>query len=75
MILQSSEGGGMRLFLGMIFGALLTIAGVYVADSRADGVEGRRMVNWDVVGQRLDELTTEMQTIWHDFTRQITGPP
>jgi hypothetical protein len=75
MILQSSEGSGMRLFLGMIFGALLTIAGVYVADSRADGVERRRMVNWDVVGQRLNDLTTEMQTIWHDFTRQMTGPP
>jgi hypothetical protein len=75
MILKSSEGGGMRLFLGIIFGALLTIGGVYVADSRADGVEQRRMVNWDVVGQRVNDLTTEMQTIWHDFTRQMTGPP
>lgn len=75
MILKSSEGGGMRLFLGIIFGGLLTIGGVYVADSRADGVEQRRMVNWDVVGQRVNDLTTEMQTIWHDFTRQMTGPP
>jgi hypothetical protein len=65
----------MRLFLGLIFGALLTIGGVYVADSSADGVERRRMVNWDVVGQRLDELTTDLQVIWHDFTRQMTGPP
>ena len=75
MILNYSEGGGMRLFLGIIFGALLTIGGVYVADSRADGVEQRRMVNWDVVGQRVNDLTTEMQTMWHDFTRQMTGPP
>jgi hypothetical protein len=75
MILKSSEGGGMRLFLGMIFGALLTIGTVYVADSRTDGVVQRRMVNWDVVGQRVNDLTTEMQTMWHDFTRQMTGPP
>ena len=65
----------MRLLLGMIFGALLTVAGAYIVDSRADGVEQRRMVNWDVVGQRADELTTNLQTLWHDFTRQITGPP
>ena len=75
MIFKYSEGGGMRLFLGMIFGALLTIVGVYIADSRADGVAQRRMVNWDVVGQRVNELTTELQTMWHDFTRQMTGPP
>jgi len=75
MIFEHSEGGGMRLFLGMIFGALLTIVGVYIADSRADGVAQRRMVNWDVVGQRVNELTTELQTMWHDFTRQMTGPP
>ena len=62
----------MRLFLGIIFGALLTIGGVYVADSSADGVEQRPMVNWDVVGQRLSELTSDMQVMWHDFTRQMT---
>ncbi len=75
MIWRSSEGGFMRLFLGIIFGALLTIGGVYVADSSADGVEQRPMVNWDVVGQRLSELTADMQVMWHDFTRQMTGPP
>ncbi len=65
----------MRLFLGMIFGAWLTIGGVYVADSRADGVERRPMVNWDVVGEMLNDLTTDMRKVWHDFTRQMTGPP
>jgi hypothetical protein len=33
------------------------------------------MVNWDVVGQRVDQLTADLQVMWHDFTRQITGPP
>jgi hypothetical protein len=65
----------MRLFLGMIFGALLTVGGAYVVDSSADGVEQRPMVNWDVVGQRLTEFTADMQVMWHDFTRQMTGPP
>jgi hypothetical protein len=60
--------------------SLLTIAGVYFADSRAkpaaEGVETERpMVNWDVVGKRVDELTAEAQTIWNDFTREMTGPP
>jgi hypothetical protein len=65
----------MRLLLGMILGALLVVGVAYIVDSRVDGVEQRRMVNWDVVGQRVDELTTDLQTMWHDFTRQITGPP
>ena len=65
----------MRLLLGLILGALFTVGGAYILDSRADVVEQRRMVNWDVVGQRVDELTANLQVLWHDFTRQITGPP
>jgi hypothetical protein len=65
----------MRLLLGLILGALLTVGGAYILDSRADGVTQRRMVNWDVVGQRVDELTANLQVMWNDFTRQITGPP
>jgi hypothetical protein len=66
---------GMRLLLGMIIGALLTVGGAYVADSRADPLQGGRMVNWDVVGQKVGELTADLRVIWDDFTRQITGPP
>ena len=70
----------MRLIFGMIIGSLLTIAGVYFADSRAkvpaEGVEAERpMVNWDVVGKKVDELTADAKTIWNDFTREMTGPP
>jgi hypothetical protein len=72
---KSAGGGYMRLLLGLILGALFTVGGAYILDSRADGVEQRRMVNWDVVGQRADELTANLQVLWHDFTRQITGPP
>lgn len=65
----------MRLLFGMIIGALLTIGGVYVVDSRADPLHGGRMVNWNVVGEKLSDLTVDLHRIWDDFTRQITGPP
>jgi hypothetical protein len=65
----------MRFLLGIIVGALLMIVAVYVLDASADGVEQKRMVNWDVVGERLGSLTEGMRAIWGDFTREITGPP
>lgn len=65
----------MRFLLGVILGALLTIVGVYIVDMRADGVDQRHMVNWDVVGERLNQLTAGAQQVWADFTREITGPP
>ena len=65
----------MKFLLGMIVGALLTVLGTYIADSRSATVEQRRMVNWDVVGQKLDTLTADAQSVWNDFTREITGPP
>jgi len=33
------------------------------------------MVNWDVVGERLGDLTAGARRVWGDFTREITGPP
>lgn len=76
MIGQSSgEAAGMRFLLGVIIGALLTMGTAYIVDSRADPLQGTRMVNWDVVGERVSELTADLRVIWDDFTRQITGPP
>jgi hypothetical protein len=75
MIGSVSGRTGMRLLFGMIIGALLTIGGAYVADSRADPLQGGRMVNWDVVGEKVGELTADLRTVWEDFTRRITGPP
>jgi hypothetical protein len=65
----------MRFFLGVIVGALLTIGTAYIVDSRSDPLQGSRMVNWQVVGEKVDELTADLRTVWADFTRQITGPP
>ncbi len=66
---------GMRFLLGVIVGVLLTVGVAYVADSRADPLQGGRMVNWTVVGEKLNERTADLQTVWENFTRQITGPP
>ena len=65
----------MRFLFGVIIGALLTIGGAYIVDSRTDPLQGTRMVNWTVVGERVDELTAGLQRVWDNFTRQITGPP
>ena len=65
----------MRFLLGMIFGALLTVAAAYISDSTSDPLRGGRMVNWTVVGEKVSDLTVDLRRIWHDFTRQITGPP
>ena len=65
----------MRFIFGMIIGVLLTVGAAYIADSRTDPLQGTRMVNWTVVGERLDELTVGLQQVWDDFTRKITGPP
>ena len=65
----------MRFIFGMIIGALLTIGAAYVTDSRVDPLQGGRMVNWTVVGEKVNELTADLRRLWDDFTRQFTGPP
>jgi len=65
----------MRLLLGIILGALLTVGAAYIADSQSDASQGGRMVNWDVVGEKVGVLTVDLRRVWSDFTRKITGPP
>jgi hypothetical protein len=65
----------MRLLFGIILGALLTVGAAYIADSRSDPLQGGRMVNWDVVGEKVGVLTVDLRRMWSDFTRKITGPP
>ena len=65
----------MRFLTGFILGALLTIVGVYIVDLQAEGEQPQRMVNWDVVGERVNGLTAGAQAMWADFTSEMTGPP
>ena len=55
----------MRLILGMILGAVLTVSAAYVVDtSKAPGAAEPRMVNWDVVGRNVDTLATMIKQGW-----------
>ncbi|CAN7713947.1 hypothetical protein LJR220_007054 [Bradyrhizobium sp. LjRoot220] len=62
----------MRVFLGMILGALLLVCGVYVYDSMntSSVVSGqvaqtnRTIVNWDVAASDLRTLKTRAQEEW-----------
>ena len=62
----------MRVFLGMILGALLLIGGVYIYDSMqtstvANGQvaqNGRTIVNWDVAASDWSALKTRAHDDW-----------
>ena len=62
----------MRTFFGMILGALLLVAGVYVYDSMqtssvANGqvaTANRTIVNWDVAATDWAALKTRAQNDW-----------
>lgn len=52
----------MRMFLGIILGALLTVAAAYVYDTgRQDLAGARPMVNWDVVTENWHDLRASLR--------------
>ena len=62
----------MRVFLGMVLGASLTVLGAYTYDSLSTGpslsstpaAEQKTMVNWDVVGQNWQSFKSRVQNEW-----------
>jgi hypothetical protein len=59
----------MRLLLGIILGALITVGAAYVYDSAhtpatATAAAQRPLVNWDVVGAKWDGLTRRAHAEW-----------
>ena len=62
----------MRVFLGMILGALLLTAGVYAYDSQTtstvasgqSAVNSRTIVNWDVAATDWDALKMQAHKDW-----------
>ena len=62
----------MQVFLGMILGAVLLVAGVYVSDSQAtstvangqNAATSRTLVNWDVVSADWHVLKTRAHDDW-----------
>ncbi|HTT47276.1 MAG TPA: hypothetical protein VMG39_04645 [Pseudolabrys sp.] len=59
----------MRLLLGIILGAVLTIGGAYLYDSHdalanAQASTQRPLVNWDMVGVKWNHLTERARAEW-----------
>ncbi|HEV3501379.1 MAG TPA: hypothetical protein VGZ92_13745 [Bradyrhizobium sp.] len=62
----------MRVFLGMILGALLLVAGVYIYDSQTTSTvasgqaasANRTIVNWDVAASSWNLLKRRAQDDW-----------
>jgi hypothetical protein len=62
----------MRVFLGMILGALLLVAGVYFYDSQStstvasgqNAASSRTIVNWDVAAADWRALKTRAHDDW-----------
>jgi hypothetical protein len=63
----------MRLLLGMILGAALTVGVAYVTDTAQKpataGAEQKPMVNWDVVGRNVDSVTAMAKDGWAKLTK------
>jgi hypothetical protein len=65
-------GFAMRVFFGMILGALLLVAGVYVYDSQSTSTvasgqaasANRTIVNWDVAASDWNLLKRRAQDDW-----------
>ncbi|MEJ2518360.1 MAG: hypothetical protein P8Y82_10475 [Methyloceanibacter sp.] len=63
----------MRFLVGLIFGVALTVVAAFVMDQREQQVE-KRVVNWDVVNEKVGAATKDAQEVWSDFTSELTGP-
>jgi hypothetical protein len=71
-LLAGTGGFFMRTFLGMILGALLLVAGVYVHDSMVTSTvangqvaqSSRTIVNWDVASSDWDIMKTRAHEDW-----------
>ncbi len=62
----------MRVLIGIILGAVLTVGGAYLYDSHTTAGAGtpsmdaqRPMVNWDVVNTKWNHLADRARAEWH----------
>ena len=57
----------MRVLIGIILGAVLTVGGAYLYDSRTvpGAATSSAMVNWDVVSTKWNHLTARARAEWN----------
>ena len=60
----------MRFLLGMIFGALLLVAGAYLYDNHGSdpAARQRNMVNWNVVSENWTAVKSRVQREWANIS-------
>jgi hypothetical protein len=71
-LLAVTGGIAMQVFLGMVLGAVLLVAGVYVYDSMSTSTvangpvaqTGRTIVNWDVASNDWNAVKTRAHEDW-----------
>jgi hypothetical protein len=75
----------MRVILGMIFGAALTVGAVFLYDnfnvgagspssgSASATVEHRKMVNWDVVGDNWRNVSKRAREAWTTLSHKVSS--
>ena len=68
----------MRVFLGMILGAILTVLGAYLFDhlatrpaTSASENAPQTMVNWDVVGRNWQSVKLQLNQGWTKLSSLI----
>ncbi|MFZ5734412.1 MAG: hypothetical protein ACOY4O_16875 [Pseudomonadota bacterium] len=63
----------MRTFFGMILGAVLTVALVYVYDSgnKASDANAKTIVNWDVAAADWQTLKSRTRQTWNKLTNEV----
>ena len=60
----------MRVLIGIILGAILTVGGAYLYDSHSAAAANppsiqKPMVNWDVVSTKWNHLTERARAEWN----------
>jgi hypothetical protein len=72
----------MRVFVGMILGAVLIVGGAFLYDTwptrpsttgSASTFEQRPMVNWDVVGENWRVVSQRAREAWTALAHKVTS--
>jgi len=69
----------MRLLLGIILGAALTVSGAFLHDNWASKpptteiAEARPMVNWDVVNENWRVVRQRAREAWTTLSHKVTS--